>query len=364
MMYGSDVGALRRLGDLLEQRAEALDDQVLALGDQVQGISWFGPSGELFVEEWWSLHRPGMQAAAVALRAAGAAAVRNAEAQETTSSDLGGSGSAGGSSTGGSSPGTGGSRDGSIGASTAGSTGPAPHAFITTPGDGSGPGSDGGGDAPEPGPVPLEDRRPTGEILEEYQVSDGEMMDWKPSGAGVWLADQLGQVDLDEMDPRTITEKEGEMLDDLSIFEKKKFEEIHDLAFDEADARFETENRNDDHNDAFRHAYWSALMADEFGVEWSHDFGTAHEQIPGNNAARESMDLYNNEVGRQIAEANPGASREELADLVAQSVDDGEMVVVGPDGSLVYSDQIEWHETGDPDGPPAPGQDPQWQDES
>ncbi|WP_277207921.1 DUF6973 domain-containing protein [Isoptericola croceus] len=361
MLYGSDTEALRRLGELLEQRAEALDDQVTAIGDQVQGVPWFGPSSEMFVEEWWSLHRPGMQAAAAGLRTAGAAAMRNAEAQETTSSDLGGSGS-----TGGSSAGTGGSGSGSAGGSGAESTGPAPHAFVTTAGDGSGSGSgsDGGGDAPRPGPVPLEDRRPTEEILEEYQVSDAEMVDWKPSGPGVWLADKLGQVDLDEMAPRTITEKEAEMLDDLSIFGKKDFEEIHDLAFDEADNRFETENRNDDHNDAFRHAYWSALMADEFGVEWSHDFGTAHEQIPGNNAAREAMDLYNNEVGRQIADANPGASRQELADLVEQAVHDGEMVVVGPDGSLVYSDQIAWHETGDADGPAAPGQDPQWQDES
>lgn len=41
--------------------------------------------------------------------------------------------------------------------------------------------------------------------------------------------------------------------------------------------------------------------------------------IPGNETAREAIDLYNNEVGRKIAVANPDASREEFADLVAEA---------------------------------------------
>ena len=31
----------------------------------------------------------------------------------------------------------------------------------------------------------------------------------------------------------------------------------------------------------------------------------AHEALPGNTASREAMDLYNNEVGRNIARDNP-----------------------------------------------------------
>lgn len=354
MMYGSDVEALRRLGETLQQNAEALESQISVIGAQVQGIPWFGPSGGMFEDEWASLHLPGMQAAVAGLRTAGQAALRNADMQEGTSSELSGAGSG---------------YSGSSG-SGSGSTGGTTQAFVTTAGGDTGSwpgtGSDGEGEAAPQGPVPLGDRKPTGEILAEYQVSDDKMTEWKPSGAGAWLADKLGKVDLDEMEPRTITEKEAEMLDDLSIFEKKAFQEIHDQAFDVADERYASEDRNDDHNDAFRHAYWNALMADEYGSEWAHDYGTAHERIPGNNAAREAMDLYNNEVGRQIAEENPDASRAELADLVAQAVDDGRMVVVAPDGqSLVYSDQIASADTGKADNSPAAeGKDPEWQDES
>ena len=43
--------------------------------------------------------------------------------------------------------------------------------------------------------------------------------------------------------------------------------------------------------------------------------------LPGNSADREAMDLYNNEVGRQIALAHPDASRQELADLVAGDIE-------------------------------------------
>lgn len=359
MMYGSDVEALRRLGETLRQNAEALESQITVIGAQVQGVPWFGPSGGMFEDEWVSLHLPGMQAAAVGLRTAGEAALRNADTQEGTSSELSGAGSGSGY------PGS--DTSGSTGS---GSTGGTTQAFVATAGGDTGSwpgsGSDGGDETAPTGPVPLGDRKPPGEILGEYQVSDDKMTEWKPSGAGVWLADKAGQIDLDAMEPRTITEKEAEMLDELGIFEKKAFQDIHDKAFDVADERYASEDRNDDHNDAFRHAYWNALMADEYGTEWAHDYGTAHERIPGNNAAREAMDLYNNEVGRQIAEENPGASREQLADLVQQAVTDGRMVVVAPDGqSLVYSDQIGANETGDAgESPAAQGNDPKWQDES
>lgn len=355
MMYGSDIEALRRLGETLQQNAEALESQITVIGAQVQGVPWFGPSGGMFEDEWASLHLPGMQAAVAGLRTAGQAALSNADAQEGTSAELNGSGSG---------------YSGGSGSTGAGSTGGTTQAFVTTAGDDTsswpGSGSDGDDETTPKGPVPLGDRKPTGKILEEYQVSDDKMTEWKPSGAGTWLADKLGQVDLDAMEPKVITEKEAEMLDDLSIFEKKAFQDIHDQAFEVADERYASPDQNDDHNDAFRHAYWNALMADEYGTEWAHDYGTAHERIPGNNAAREAMDLYNNEVGRQIADENPGASREELADLVAQAVTDGRMVVVAPDGqSLVYTDQITSAETGKADdSPAAEGKDPEWQDES
>ncbi|MEJ2424300.1 MAG: hypothetical protein P8101_07520 [Candidatus Thiodiazotropha sp.] len=45
---------------------------------------------------------------------------------------------------------------------------------------------------------------------------------------------------------------------------------------------------NDGHNDAFRHAFYSAMLTKEFGVGFSAAFGTAHEGLPGNEADREA----------------------------------------------------------------------------
>ena len=115
----------------------------------------------------------------------------------------------------------------------------------------------------------------------------------------------------------------------------------------------------DNQTDAFRHAYASALMTQEFGAEWTAEFTTAHEGRENNYASSEAMDLYNNEIGRQIALANPNASREELAALVAEAVNNGETVVIRPDGQgLEWSDRIASADTGDSsrsapvDGPP------------
>ena len=64
----------------------------------------------------------------------------------------------------------------------------------------------------------------------------------------------------------------------------------------------------DNQTDAFRHAYANALMTQKFGEEWTRKFATAHEGRENNYASSEAMDLYNNEIGRQIAVDNPNAS--------------------------------------------------------
>ena len=61
-------------------------------------------------------------------------------------------------------------------------------------------------------------------------------------------------------------------------------------------------------------------MTQRFGEQWTRDFTTAHERLPNNPATAEAMDLYNNQIGRQIAVNNPDASPEQLADLVEQLV--------------------------------------------
>ncbi|OYQ34518.1 hypothetical protein CHU95_10880 [Niveispirillum lacus] len=103
---------------------------------------------------------------------------------------------------------------------------------------------------------------------------------------------------------------------------------------------------NDGHTDAFRHAYWNALMTKRFGSDFAEKFATAHEAVPGNPPGRMSMDLFNNAVGRQIAVNNPFASDEQLADLIKAAVHNGDMVVIGKDGKPACSASVSINDHG------------------
>lgn len=102
-------------------------------------------------------------------------------------------------------------------------------------------------------------------------------------------------------------------------------------------------------------------MTQRFGEEWTRDFATAHERLPNNPATAEAMDLHNNEVGRNIASANPDATPAQLADLVEQAVRGGDTVVVAPnsDGEkLAWSDTVKEGEAGYTSKSTVPGQAP------
>ena len=180
------------------------------------------------------------------------------------------------------------------------------------------------------------------QILQRYQIPpdpDGTVM--YPSFPASLVVDQ-----------RLITRTEAGMLDELGTLGQIDFKELGDSAYDVADDRFPDQGPEDGHNDAFRHAYFNALMVREYGEDWARRYANAHEALPGNMVDREAMDLFNNEVGRQIAVENPDASDEELADLVEQAIRDGDMVVIPPGGGIAYSDQIAPGETGDASMPP------------
>ena len=205
-------------------------------------------------------------------------------------------------------------------------------------------------------------RRSLSEILREYQVRDdpeGEIM-WQPSGFNRWLLGQLGMLP----DPQPITVTEGALLDKLNALAIMDFFCAYLLAFSISKARFPSSDGtdgNDNHTDAFRHAYWNALLSKLFGSSWAAEFTTAHEGLTGNPGPREAMDLYNNEVGRSIADAHPHASPEELAEHVEAALRDGLLVVVAPDGkTLEWSDRVPIGGTGSvaEDTPALPGKDP------
>ncbi|MFG3253858.1 DUF6973 domain-containing protein [Streptomyces sp. NPDC048172] len=193
-----------------------------------------------------------------------------------------------------------------------------------------------------PGP-----RKDLDRILREYQVA--------PDPGGVvgyprnWVL-HAGALVLGSA--QSVTVREADMLDEMGLNGLRDFKGIKDKAFDAADARFTPGDRNDNHNDAFRHAYWNTLMTKKYGAEWTEKYATTHETRPGNQPEREAMDLHNNEVGRRIAQEHPDASEEELAGLVERAVHNGETVVIPQGGGrLDYSDHIGSDETGDPSLP-------------
>lgn len=174
------------------------------------------------------------------------------------------------------------------------------------------------------------------DVLQNYQVQQDEMVTWSPN----WVPFGPSQ---------TLTKTEAALLDKLQfhrgLMGLQEFKDIRDDALAEAIKRYPAAARVDGHGDAFRHAYWNALMTREFGNEFAQQFATAHEGSADTSDA-EAMDLYNNEVGRRIAMENPDASPQELADLVQDAIENGEMVVIDKKGELAWSNEVAVGQTG------------------
>lgn len=187
-------------------------------------------------------------------------------------------------------------------------------------------------------------------IRTNYQVADDQMIDYRPR--------VFGAIDIPFTSSVRVTQAEGALIDQLTfdrgLVGLQQFSGIKDRALSEATERFPNNpvpsnipaedarawQGNDGHRDAFRHAYWNALMTQQYGENWTRAFATAHEGVPGNTANREAMDLYNNEVGRSIGAANRNASPEQLANLVEQSLNQGKLVVIDSGGNLEWSDRV------------------------
>jgi hypothetical protein len=84
----------------------------------------------------------------------------------------------------------------------------------------------------------------------------------------------------------------------------------------------------------------SALLTERYGEPWANAYTTAHEGNPRSAEVAVAMDLYNNEIGRRIAVEHPDATFPELAELVRQAVDNGDVTVIGQDQRLHFSSEI------------------------
>jgi hypothetical protein len=90
--------------------------------------------------------------------------------------------------------------------------------------------------------------------------------------------------------------------------------------------------------DALRHALFNALNTQTAGEETAKALGDAHEEDrPQQPAGEKEMDLFNNEVGRQLGKDNPDATPKRLTKMLIDKIVKGELKVLDSNGNLVNS---------------------------
>ncbi|MGI5219767.1 DUF6973 domain-containing protein [Nocardia sp. CA-290969] len=180
-------------------------------------------------------------------------------------------------------------------------------------------------------------------ILEDYQTdsSVGDLQLW-PTGLELEALQRIKPG----LQPQMLSTEEIAVMS--MLLAKKDYAGIVDQfemtqQAQEAAIQVYPQSVDDGHGDAFRHAYWNALMAQRFGPEWTEMYGISHEKSGGNPPNREAMDLFNNQLGREIGAANPDASPEELQQLIKNEIDKGNALVLAPPtGDLEGTPVITW----------------------
>jgi WXG100 family type VII secretion target len=91
-----------------------------------------------------------------------------------------------------------------------------------------------------------------------------------------WIANLFG------LQRRSVTMTEKRMMDEIGLFGDKKLYDIQKESYEMAEKFAGTNGQEDGLGDAYRHAYWNALMTREFGPDWAKRYSDAHENLPGN----------------------------------------------------------------------------------
>lgn len=136
-------------------------------------------------------------------------------------------------------------------------------------------------------------------------------------GGGGWWNGGGGSLPYDpDLDPLSYPETqeilmfEGDYRNQMSLEELQIFDNMTRLqqlqyltnakyALDEAQSLYPTSIHNGN-GDAFRHALFSALNAKVLGVTLAKQLGDAHELKPGSPVLENQMDLFNNQIGRDV----------------------------------------------------------------
>lgn len=91
--------------------------------------------------------------------------------------------------------------------------------------------------------------------------------------------------------------------------------------------------------DAFRHSYWNALGTKDFGSWIMKEFADAHEWDEDQSNLSVQMDYFNNQVGRDIGNANLTSSDSNLATTVLTKIIFGDMKYINANGIMVYTNE-------------------------
>lgn len=109
-----------------------------------------------------------------------------------------------------------------------------------------------------------------------------------------------------------------------------------DKALREARRLFPGRAQHNGTGDAFRHCFWSSLLARDIGVANASQFTTAHEAYSANPPDERAMDLHNNSVGHEIGRYNPRATDAGLSMLCKSALDAGKLLTVPPATGAPY----------------------------
>lgn len=99
---------------------------------------------------------------------------------------------------------------------------------------------------------------------------------------------------------------------------------------------FERSGLHNGRCDAFRHCYWSALLARDLGAGNARSFTTAHENYSGNPPKERAMDLHNNGVGIRIGSSDTKATDGEFSVKFRAALNGGSLMTATPKSGKPY----------------------------
>jgi hypothetical protein len=115
-----------------------------------------------------------------------------------------------------------------------------------------------------------------------------------------------------------------EKTDNTSFYYLNVGGDLRKEAMERATKEYGEEKAHNDVGDAFRHAYWSYRISEEFGSDIAKQIGDAHERNAGQATGEQLMDLFNNAQGR-MAQQDPANKDRDPAEVIKDLIRDGRL---------------------------------------